>query len=55
MNRVSEIWDKGPGTFELSENLVHIWKARIEDSALNIEKLYPPKSGQGSGKRQTGK
>jgi len=40
MNRVSEIWDKGPGTFELSENLVHIWKARIEDSALDIEKLH---------------
>jgi 4'-phosphopantetheinyl transferase len=40
VNKASEIWEKSPATSELSENLVHIWKARIDDSALDVDKLH---------------
>jgi len=40
VNKVSEIWDNGPASSELSENLVHIWKGRTDDSTLNVDKLH---------------
>jgi 4'-phosphopantetheinyl transferase len=40
VNKAGEIWDNAPASSELSENLVHIWKGRTDDSAINVEKLH---------------
>ena len=40
MKKINKLWDSSPANLELSENLVHIWKARIYDSVLDIEKLH---------------